>query len=320
MYGGISVERMKSEHIEAAAGLWQRQFSRFCGDECIFPFWENSMRDIYGYLASHAESGQGFTAMLENRVAGYFAYDTASFHGSGSAFVPFAGNAAEFQDRYYIFSALYKAASQAWADAGIKNHYFTICLSDEAAKNWLFDLGFGSYVVDAFNIPGKAQKKPEAKDNIIIARAQPDDFNNLFEIVNESCRYYSRAPLFLAKDHYFQADLEKLIKGGKVFIAKDSGAIIGFMNLSVAQDGDIFSMCGKGFGRIDEIGAYIKEEYRNKNVGAKLLSALNEYCAQNGIPCVHVDFESANLYGNRFWRKHFTPVMLSLRRTLHNDM
>ncbi|MDF2686658.1 MAG: hypothetical protein K0S55_1840, partial [Clostridia bacterium] len=102
--------------------------------------------------------------------------------------------------------------------------------------------------------------------------------------------------------------------------AKHSNKIVGFMNLTIADNNDVFRMCSKGFGQIDEIGAYIKDEYRNKNIGNLFINAISEYCMQNNVPCVHVDFESANLYANRFWKKHFKPVMISLKRTTHADI
>lgn len=82
-----------------------------------------------------------------------------------------------------------------------------------------------------------------------------------------------------------------------------------FINLSI-----------KNCGLIDEIGAYIKEEYRNKKVGIELLKFANDYCKEMNVPYIHVDFETANLYANKFWKKHFTPMLLSMRRTINKNI
>ena len=71
---------------------------------------------------------------------------------------------------------------------------------------------------------------------------------------------------------------------------------------------------------ISEIGAYIKLEYRNKKIGMELLKFANNYCRGISAPYIHVDFETANLYGNKFWRKYFTPMLLSMRRTINKDI
>ncbi len=71
---------------------------------------------------------------------------------------------------------------------------------------------------------------------------------------------------------------------------------------------------------IDEIGAYIKLEYRNKKIGIELLKIVNDYCKDFNVPYIHVDFETANLYGNKFWKKYFTPMLLSMRRPINKDI
>jgi hypothetical protein len=42
-------------------------------------------------------------------------------------------------------------------------------------------------------------------------------------------------------------------------------------------------------------------------------------CLDLGIRTVHVDYEAANPAAARFWPRTFTPVLLSVRRTLMRD-
>lgn len=318
MINRIKVIPMENGHIEELTILWEKQFDVFCCGNAMYNYWKNHSNLLKDYIQSHAENGNGITAWLDNKCVGYLAYETGEFHGAKSAFIPFAGNAAAMEGRESIYLALYKKASECWLDQGIRNQYYTIGAEDIELKNVLFDLGFGSYVVDCFS--AQFTECMVTDTGITIEKAGEADAAELFEVVKESRDYYSLAPLFLIMEPYPYEDLVKLIAESNVFIAKDSKKIIGFMNLSISKEDDIISMCLKGFGQIDEIGAYIKDAYRGKQIGNLFIKAIAAYCRLNGIPCVHVDYESSNLYGNKFWRKHFTPALLSLKRTIHADI
>lgn len=318
MYSKLTIETINKCCIPDLMDLWQKQFTHFCSHSDMFSYWESNTGDVASFIEKHAEDGKGVIATINGKTVGYLAYDTFRFHGADSAFIPFPGNATIIEYRDYIHLAMYKALAQKWVDEGIHNHYVTMCATDNDVKNALFDVGFGSYVVDAF-----ATLKPMklAQDSCCsIAKADIDDAYVLFKVVDESRSYYSESPIFLKMEAYSFDKLVRLINNSNVFIAKCSDKIIGFINLTIAGGDDIYCMCGKGFGQIDEIGVYIKEEYRNSGIGNQFILAVTDYCLQNRVPCVHVDFESANLYANRFWQKYFIPVMLSLKRTIHSDI
>lgn len=74
-------------------------------------------------------------------------------------------------------------------------------------------------------------------------------------------------------------------------------------------------------GLLDEIGAFVQPDYRGgKGLGKQLEKAAFDYCRSNGISRLHVDFETANPYANRFWRKDFNPMLLSVRRTINKNI
>ena len=51
-----------------------------------------------------------------------------------------------------------------------------------------------------------------------------------------------------------------------------------------------------------------------------LLKTVNDYCGEHNIPYIHVDFETANLYANKFWKKYFDPMLISMRRPINRDI
>lgn len=115
--------------------------------------------------------------------------------------------------------------------------------------------------------------------------------------------------------------IEQKIRSEKVYVAKDNGNIIGIMDLEIAEDNNIYRMYTKGCVVVcGEVGAYIKDEYRDKDIGSHFMQTISEYCIHNNVSYAHVPWETANPSANRFWRKFFTPTVLSLKRTLHSDI
>ncbi|GAA0777859.1 hypothetical protein GCM10008908_33730 [Clostridium subterminale] len=105
-----------------------------------------------------------------------------------------------------------------------------------------------------------------------------------------------------------------------MFIAWHEDIPVGFINLSIVDNNNFINMSVKNCGLIDEIGVYIKSGYRNKKIGIELLKIVNDYCKEFNIQYIHVDFETANLYGNKFWKKYFIPMLLSTRRPINKDI
>jgi len=95
---------------------------------------------------------------------------------------------------------------------------------------------------------------------------------------------------------------------------------IGFINVSVSQDKNIIEMWTENCGLIDEIGAYIKPQYRGKGIGKELLKNVFDFCKSNSIQSIHVDYETANIFANKFWKKYFRPMLLSVRRTINKNI
>ncbi len=68
------------------------------------------------------------------------------------------------------------------------------------------------------------------------------------------------------------------------------------------------------------IGVYIQPEYKGMELGKEFLRNVFDYCNNNNIKGIHVDFETANLFADKFLRKYFNPLLLSVRRTINKNI
>lgn len=313
----IEVTNMEDSDINEAKKIWVRQFELYC-DNSEFPLhWKQDTELLEKFLAERIKNQSAVVAKLDNRVVGFLAYDEFPFNGENTVFCPAIGHSAIEEYKESVYLKLYKSISQKWINKNIFNHMWTIFFNDINLKNILFDLGYGSYLIDAFN---DCNIESGEKSMCDIRKATMENANVLYELVEESNEYYASAPLFLKRDRFTKEEIEEIILKRNVFIAWHEDIPVGFINLSIADNNNFIDMSIKNCGLIDEIGAYIKLEYRNKKIGIELLKIVNDYCKDFNVPYIHVDFETTNLYGNKFWKKYFTPMLLSMRRPINKDI
>jgi len=312
------VSSMQKIDVEIAIKMWTDQYRKYCGNNNDFPaYWGSNINDIESFLNNKVETNSAIIAKLDNKIVGFLAYDEFPFNGEDSVFCPAIAHCATEEYKESAYLSLYKSISQQWTNKGILNHMWTIFYNDTELKNILFDLGYGSYLIDAFS---SLNIKPEGECLFEIKKADLEDINTLYLLVEESEEYYKSAPLFLKRDKISKEEISELISKSNVFIAWDKEKAVGFINLSTANNNNPIDMSIDNCGLIDEIGAYIKLEYRGEKIGEQLLKSVSEYCSLNKISGIHVDFETANLYANKFWRKYFSPMLLSMRRTINKNI
>ncbi|HEY9061129.1 MAG TPA: GNAT family N-acetyltransferase [Pseudobacteroides sp.] len=317
MINKIITSRMQESDITQALKIWGEQYGRHCSSEAYPDHWKKNTREIEEFLKRKVESRTGIVAKLDNSLIGYLTYDEFPFNGEKSVFCPSIAHAAveEYKEEAYL--SLYKSISKEWVDTYIYNHMWTINYNDTKLRDILYDLGFGSYLIDAFTI---TDNKIYSNSPYEIRRAELQDVEILYSLVEESRQYYHSAPLFLKRDQSSKNEILEIIQKGNVFIAWEDNKAIGFINVSVSKRDNIIDLSVSNSGLIDEIGAYIQPEYRGKALGKELLKNVFDYCNKNDIKSVHVDFETGNLFANKFWRKYFNPMLISVRRTINKNI
>lgn len=317
MISGIKITYMQDFDINEAKKIWNSQYEMYCNNSSFPSYWKEDNSMIEKFLKAKINNKSAIVAKIDGRVVGFLAYDEFDFHGENSAFCPAIGHAAVEEYKESVYVELYRNISEKWISKNIFNHMWTIFFNDERLKTILFDLGYGSYLVDAFS---SCDKEYDVESVCNIRRATTKDIDELFKLVNESKEYYASAPLFLKREEISYKELQELITKNNVYMAWHEDKAVGFLNVSISEKNNFIDMSIKKCGLIDEIGAYINSEYRNKKIGVEMLRFASNYCKEINTQYIHVDFETANLYGNRFWRKHFTPMLLSMRRTINKDI
>ena len=198
------------------------------------------------------------------------------------------------------------------------DHIITFFSLDVQLKQVLINLGFGLYVVDAF----RSADPVDSNGGASILKASLSDVEAVMRLGEESRYYYRESPLFLVRDKEKRKYYEDFIRNNEaaVFLAELDGNSVGFMSIKKNPGDDVITLADKDTGMIDELGAYIQPSCRGHGIGARLLSYVLEWCREQRIDHVHVDYESANLYASGFWPKHFTPTMYSVRRSVNPDI
>lgn len=312
-----TISRMKKEDIPEIVGIWRNRYLKYCTDTVIPDFLSGGENRIKGYLENQIDQGNAIISQKGNTVTGYIAWKYFDFHNEKSAFCPIIGHAVIEEDGRTIYQELYNYAAQIWVDDDRFNHLWMIYNDDHALKDMLYDIGFGSHVIDAYTKVQKPAYRMDCKYKITVAADR--DAKALLALIKESVRFYMKSPIFLKRDIYNLDDVIDMIKTNHLFVAWDNDAPVGIMNLSVQTGYNIENLASTNTGLISKADAYIKPEYRGMGIGKGLLHEVTMHCVEKNIQYLHVCFETANPFANIFWRKHFKPMILSVRRTVNKD-
>lgn len=318
MTRNYKIRNMQVSDVNEALELLWEQFNLYCNGKDDLPnYWRNSVYEIEQFLINKVKNKTIIVAELDNQLIGYLGYEEFPFNGEKSVYCPVILHAVLEEYKAEVYPLLYKNASREWVSRNIFNHMWTINYNDKKLTKILFDIGFGSYLIDAVT---KTNIELNCNESFIIKRADGNDKKALYDLVEESRKYYSAAPLFLKRSEYKLNDIVDTVNKGNVFIVLDNKKVVGYINISISKSNSFTEMYTRNYGLIDEIGVYIKNDYRGMGLGKSLLATIFDYCRSNNIDGIHVDFETANLEASKFWLKYFNPTLLSMRRTINKNI
>jgi len=312
----FEISKMEKGDIDEVLNLWNKCQSRFNYDRIMPKFLPGGKLKMEEYFLECINNDNAIILKNKNNILGCFSWIPFEFHNEKSAFCPFIGHSSIEHDKETIYSQLYNQASSEWVKNNIFNHLWMIGNEDNILKKFSYDIGFGSYVADAYIKNGLIE---ETETKYKIKKAENKDVELLFNLTEEARHYYLNAPIFLRRKVITEEEIENIIEKGAVFLAFDKSKAIGFMSVRKKSGYDIGQLFTPESASIDTLGAYVKFENRSQGVGKILLSNVFKYCKNNGIKYIHVCFETSNTYANKFWRKYFTPAILSVRRTINKD-
>jgi ribosomal protein S18 acetylase RimI-like enzyme len=304
---------MEKKDINEVIDLWYENHLTYCDGKMLPAFLPGGKQNMVKYFTERMVDEAAIILKDENNIIGYFSWISFIFHNEKSAFCPIIGHFGIEDSKEIVYTHLYNYVSKEWVKNDIFNHLWMINSKDNFLKKFSYDMGFGSYVIDAC-IKNATIKETDCQYNI--TRAERNDSELLFNLVEESRQYFLNAPIFLKRKIITREEIQDIIENNIVFLAWDNNELVGFMHIWINDGYDIEQLLTP---ESASIGAYIKLEYRGKGIGKLLLSHVFKYCSNNSINYVHVCFETSNTYANNFWRKYFNPIILSVRRTVNKD-
>lgn len=311
------IVQMKNEDIPCVLEIWHTQFIKYCSYGLFPDFWIGGKETIESYLLKQIEKGNAIVAKMNEMIVGYMAWMYFDFHKERTAFCPIVGHATLFDNKEKIYLQLYNASSKKWVQDNRFNHLWMTFYDDIHLKNMLYNIGFGSYVIDACQkiLPNMFQVNCPFR----ITKAVSNDVDVLLKLANETTKYYSDAPIFLRREEFSRDHITQIINQEHAFIAWDNDNMIGVMSFSINQGYHFERLTSVESSYICDIGAYIKSDYRGKGLGTGLLKEVFDYCLKIDKPFIHVSYETANPNASEFWPKYFKPVIRSVRRTINKD-
>lgn len=313
----IEISTMKEENLSDAVELWIHQFNQYCYCNAFPNFIEGGQVTVKSYIKEQINKGNAIIATRNNTVVGFMAWMCFDFHRERTAFLPISGHAALLGDELNIYKEMYCFASQKWVSDNRFNHLWMTYFDDDILRNSLYDLGFGSYVIDACQSTNIAMH--DIKLDYHITLASTVDAESLTVFANSSSEYYMNSPIFLRRNQYTKDEIVQLIDENYALLAWDKGKIVGVLSFSIKKGFHFEHLTTLNSAYIEGIGAYILPEYRDKGIGTALLDKAFTFCKERGKSHLHVSFESANPNAIQFWPKYFKPAIRSVRRTINKD-
>jgi GNAT superfamily N-acetyltransferase len=313
----MEIQPFRTEHLSDAAALFTAAYRRLRLAVPALPDHMESAGAVQEKLAEWLSFGSGLAAIEGGRLEGYLIWalvDGFRETDRKGAYCPEFGHSALESRQAGVYQALYRAASQQWAEAGCQVHAITLLANEAGVEKFWYWSGFGLAVVDAIR-PMQPLGLPPVV-GFTLRQATAEDAGLIYRLDEEHWRHYSQAPVFMTprRGMTVEQNLEFLARpNNSLWLAFDGETPAGFIRFDGHDYDGVFIP-----GSEDTIGiggAYVRPEYRGRGLAAGLLdAALCDY-AGRGFTRMAVNFESFNPEAASFWPRYFQPVCLSLMRT-----
>ena len=273
---------------------------------------KNTEKLLKNNINNLLDNGKGSVLLDEEKIKGFLiGFEVEEMWGNPSIYIPVYGHGVDSEDITRTYQKLYKENSKRWVEDGYKQHAVTLYSKEKTSIDTWFWLGFGLRCVDGIKKINK-----DAEKNKIITEISRKNIHKLKNIHEEHTKYYSKPPLFMIRDED-KNPLETLKKwhdnkNHHLFAYFEGEKVLGYMRIE--EKGEQFLTNDSDMMNITS--AYVDPEFRGNKIGYKLLNHIENWLYEKGYTKLGVDFESFNILGSNFWRKHFEMYSYTMVRRI----
>lgn len=301
------------KYVNDAVVLAMAEYDNEC-EKCRQLIKDNYKEHLQELITNIFDDKHGMVAIEDGELIGYLSFfgPWDGFFGDvKGAFSPLGGSAFSGKDRNKIASLLFEKV----AEQLIKENICSIAIctyahDEEVAKSFVMN-GFGIRCSDAIRDLNNNIELPINSDNISFSELERGKYRYIRKLKIELAKHLSKGPIFFPVNITL---IENWLNNdeSRIFIATDNDKVVGY--IEVGEEGENFITDTKVMKSI--CGAYFKEEYRNKEVAARLLSYICENLKLEGVEFLGVDCETLNPNALRFWGKYFENYTYSFHRRI----
>lgn len=267
-------------------------------------------------LTPMAENGLGAAALEEGSLVGFLAVrdPRPMAYGSTAAgvFSPIHAHGVLPGSGARLWQRLYQAAAEKWVAAGIGYHSIALYDSDRTAMETFWRCGFGQRCVDAVRLTDP--RPMDVPRGLVCRELRREEIPLVRPLRRLLARHLTQSPCFMS-DSPAQFDrwlVRAEARDTRLFGAFFDNRLAGFME--VGDEGENFLTLHPSMKNI--CGACFEPTWRHTGGAAALLEYMAGVLHSEGVARLGVDYESFNLAGDGFWRRHFTTYTCSLTRRI----
>lgn len=308
-------EKLNEKYLEDAVKLAQAQYNM--EQKHIEALYKKDYRDVLtDSLRNIFKREYGLVAVERGKVLGYLSFwggINDHFGNVKGSFSPMFANAYGGENRGKIASLLFQCSSAEMIKEEILSYAICVYSHDVEVMTSLTMNGFGIRCSDAirnvdksFNIQINTEYSYE---EIHYSQA-----GCLLSLKNSLERHMRKSPTYFPKEDLSEEKFIEMCnkRKSRFFVVKDKSEIIGYFEIK--NEGETFITEELDYVHI--VGAYLKDNYRGKNILQSLLSFVLETLKKDGIKRLGVDCETINPTAIRFWQKYFDSYTYSFVRRI----
>lgn len=310
----MKIVKAEEIHVEEALKLAIGEYENQCRQIKQLPEIDvtDQLREL---ITGLFRKNYGFVAMCEGEMAGYLAFTgpIEGFFGTcRGAYSPLGGNAFSGYDRGRVCSKLVEAGmEQILREAQVTSFALTRYADESVVDRSLVLNGFGIRCSDAVMDLEGFEVRKTSQDGVTFKELLGEEKKRVLDLRYGLVKHMSGSPIFFPTDiRQYMMHLPK--EQSRIFAALKGEEAIGY--LSICDEGETFISETNSMYNI--CGAFVKEEYRGKQVADDLLGYVCNVCKKEGIRYLGVDCETLNPNALRFWGKHFGNYTYSYHRRI----